>query len=147
MKAIATTIATKWNKEKEEIYFECTEDAVKFAKGCSEKGWISPYNGNGKFPWKVEWAAKWPTKGIIYESAGKDHFTKGGSRTAACIFSVEVFDYPPPLPSEGYKTGKGYEFFTIGGKKMSTSKGRGVSFVEVSNHVPPKILRYLLVET
>jgi len=144
---IATTKALKWNKEKEEIYFECSDGVVKWAKGCDYKGWISPYNGNGKFPWKVEWAAKWPTKSVIVETAGKDHFTKNGSRTIACKIAVDVFNYPPPYPSEGYKTGNGYEFFNVGGKKMSTSKGRGMGFAESINYAPAKMLRFLLVRT
>ena len=74
---IATTLALEWDKETEKVYFECRDDVVEWANGCGYKGWISPYNGNGKFPWKVEWAAKWPTKGVIAETAGKDPFTKG----------------------------------------------------------------------
>ena len=74
------------------LYYECRDDVVKWAKGCDNKDWIYPYDGNGKFPWKVEWAAKWPSKGVIIETAGKDHFTKGGSRTIACRISVDVFD-------------------------------------------------------
>jgi len=144
---IATTIALEWDKKKEQLYFECRDDVVKWAKGCGYKGWISPYNGNGKFPWKVEWAAKWPSKGVIIETAGKDHFTKGGSRTVANRISVDVFDYPPPYPSKGYYTGPGYEFFTVGGKKMSTSKGRGIGFAQATNFAPAKMLRYLLVRT
>ncbi|AJF61171.1 TPA: lysine--tRNA ligase [Candidatus Woesearchaeota archaeon] len=144
---IATTLAIEWDRKKEEIYFECSDKVVEWAKGCGHKGWISPYNGNGKFPWKVEWAAKWPSKGVIAETAGKDHFTKGGSRTIACRISVDVFNYPPPYPSNGYYTGQGYEFFTVGGKKMSTSKGRGIGFAESVNFAPAKMLRFLLIRT
>jgi len=146
-KKISTTIALEWNKEKEEIYFECRNNVVEWAKGCGYSGWISPYNGNGKFPWKVEWAAKWPSNSVIIETAGKDHFTKGGSRTAACKFAVDVFNYPPPYPSNGYETGPGYEFFTVGGKKMSTSKGHGLGFADSINYAPAKMLRFLLIRT
>ena len=144
---ISTTIALEWGKEKEQLYFECRNDVVEWAKGCGYKGWISPYNGNGKFPWKVEWAAKWPTKSVIVETAGKDHFTKGGSRTAACHFAMDVFNYPPPYPSDGYETGPGYEFFTVGGKKMSTSRGQGLGFADSINYAPAKMLRFLLIRT
>ena len=146
-KKISTTIAIEWDREKEKLYFECRDDAVKWAKGCGYKGWISPYNGNGKFPWKVEWAAKWPTKSVIVETAGKDHFTKGGSRTIACRISADVFNYPPPYPSNGYETGPGYEFFNVGGKKMSTSKGEGMGFADSVNYAPAKMLRFMLVRT
>lgn len=144
---VATTIALEWDKEKEKLYFECRDDVVEWAKGCGHKEWISPYDGNGKFPWKVEWAAKWPTKSVIVETAGKDHFTKGGSRTAACHFAVDVFNYPPPYPSDGYETGPGYEFFNVGGKKMSTSKGHGLGFADSINYAPAKMLRFLLIRT
>lgn len=144
---IATTLAIEWDKKKEQLYFECRDDVVAWAKGCGHKGRISPYNGNGKFPWKVEWAAKWPAKKVIIETAGKDHFTKGGSRTVSCQICVDVFDYPPPYPSNGYHTGPGYEFFTVGGKKMSTSKGTGIGFAESTKYAPAQMLRYLLVRT
>ncbi|MFH0875526.1 MAG: lysine--tRNA ligase [archaeon] len=144
---IGTTLVTEWDKEREVVKYKCLPDFVTWAKGCGYEGERSPYNGGGKFPWKVEWAAKWPTKGVIAETAGKDHFTKGGSREIACRISVDVFDYPPPIPSVGYETGPGYEFFTVGGQKMSTSKGRGMSFSESTEYAPATMLRYLLVKT
>jgi len=144
---IATTRAIEWDSKKEQVYFECKDDVVDWAEGCGYEGWISPYDGNGKLPWKVEWAAKWPGKGVIVETAGKDHFTKGGSRTVSNRIAVDVFDYPPPYPSQGYYTGKGYEFFTVGGKKMSTSKGKGIGFAESMEIAPPRMLRFLMVRT
>src|SRR3989338_5866322 len=144
---ISTTLAIEWDSKKEMICFECRNDVVEWAKGCGYKGWISPYNGNGKFPWKVEWAAKWLTKQVIVETAGKDHFTQNGSRTVACRIAVDVFNYPPPYPSDGYETGQGYEFFMVGGKKMSTSKGHGLGFAESVNYAPAKMLRFLLIRT
>lgn len=143
---IATTKALAWDSKNELLNYECG-DVVKWAKGCGHKGDISPYDGNGKFPWKVEWAAKWPSKIVVCELAGKDHFTKGGSRTCAVKISDEVLDFPPPYPSTRKNTGKGYEFFNIGGKKMSTSKGVGVAFADITKYLPPRIVRYLLVKT
>ncbi|NOR85432.1 lysine--tRNA ligase, partial [archaeon] len=133
---IATTLVTAWDSKKEIITYKCTEDLVSWAKGCGHEGKKSPYNGGGKFPWKVEWAAKWPTQGVIMETAGKDHFSKGGSRSVAIAIADEVFDYPAPYPSTRTEPGDAYEFFTIGGKKMSTSKGRGISFDEMTNYAP-----------
>ncbi len=144
---IGTTYAYKWDKEREVVKYRCEPNLVAWAKGCGYEGEISPYNGNGKFPWKVEWAAKWPTIGVVVETAGKDHFTPGGARSVAVTISDEVFNYPPPYPSTGEKIGRGYEFFTIGGKKMSTSKGMGVSFADMTDYAPANLLRYLLVKT
>ncbi len=144
---IGTTLAYEWDKEREVLKYRCTDDLVEWAKGCGHEGEISPYNGNGKFPWKVEWAAKWPTVGVMCELAGKDHFTPGGSRSIAIAISDEIFNFPPPYPSTRKKIGKAYEFFTIGGRKMSTSKGTGIGFVDSTEYAPAKILRYLLVAT
>ncbi|MBN1502142.1 lysine--tRNA ligase [Candidatus Woesearchaeota archaeon] len=144
---IATTAALEWDSKKELVYFECRDNVVKWAKGCGNRGWISPYNRNGKLPWKIEWAAKWPSKGVVVETAGKDHFTKGGSRTVACRISVDILEYPPPYPSSGYRTGQGYEFFTVGGKKMSTSKGMGMGFAESVKYAPAQMLRFLLIKS
>jgi len=149
---IGTTFAYEWDSENEIVKYECRSDMVEWAKGCGHKGEVSPYNGGGKLPWKVEWAAKWPTVGVLCESAGKDHFTKGGSRSVAVAIAVEILDFPPPWPSSSvktgkyYDTGKGYEFFLVGGKKMSTSKGVGVSFVEIGNVIPAEMLRFLMIK-
>ncbi|HLC64766.1 MAG TPA: lysine--tRNA ligase [Candidatus Nanoarchaeia archaeon] len=144
---IGTTLASKWDRKNEVVSYKCEENAVEWAKGCGHEGDISPYNGNGKLPWKVEWAAKWRSLGVVCELGGKDHFTKKGSREVSVAISNEVLDYPPPYPSTRSSIGQGYEFFTISGKKMSTSKGQGVGFAEISNILPPRILRYLLVRT
>jgi lysyl-tRNA synthetase class 1 len=142
---IGTTVTTHWDPHKEIVTYTCAEDLVKWARGCGHIGHVSPFNGAGKLPWKVEWAAKWPSKGVIVETAGKDHFTKGGSRTVAIAISSEVLCYPPPYPSTATEEGPGYEFFNIGGKKMSTSRGVGASFASITEHIPAKILRFLVV--
>ncbi len=144
---IGTTYAYAWDPVREVVKYRCEANLVDWAKGCGYEGEVSPYDGRGKFPWKVEWAAKWPTIGVSVETAGKDHFTYGGSRSVAIAISDEVFDYPPPYPSTRKDIGKAYEFFTIGGKKMSTSKGRGVSFAGMTDYAPASLLRYLLVKT
>ncbi len=144
---IGTTNAYEWDAEREVVKYRCEPNLVKWAKGCGHEGEISPYRGGGKLPWKAEWAAKWPTVGVVCELAGKDHFTKGGSRSISIAIADEVLDFPPPYPSTRKETGKGYEFFTVGGKKMSTSKGMGVGFSEMTNYLPADMLRYLLVRT
>ncbi len=144
---IGTTVSSEWDSEKEIVKYVCKPDLVEWAIGCGHEGELSPYDGNGKLPWKVEWAAKWPTVGVVCESAGKDHFTKGGSRTIAVAVACKVLKYPPPWPSTCGDIGPGYEFFLVGGKKMSSSKGLGVSFVEIAEMAPPEILRFLMVKT
>ncbi len=120
------------------VHFVCNVDAVPYTQGCGYDGSLSPFGGNAKLPWKVEWPAKWKVMGVQVEGAGKDHSTKGGSRDVANHIAREVFNYEPPFDVP-------YEFFLVGGKKMSSSKGRGSSAQEIADLMPPKIFRLALL--
>ncbi|MFH0961789.1 MAG: lysine--tRNA ligase [archaeon] len=135
---IGSTSAYEWSGET--VKYRCLPNKVEWAKGCGHEGALSPFNGNGKLPWKVEWAARWPVLGVNVELAGKDHYTKTGSRAVSDVLADEVFGYAHPY-------GFGYEFFLIGGRKMSTSKGLGVSAEESVRLIPPVLLRFLLIKT
>lgn len=122
------------------VSYRCNEHMVSWAEGCGHEGKVSPFNGNGKLPWKLEWAAKWHEFLITVEGAGKDHCTKGGSRDVASLVLRRVFREQPPLNVP-------YEFFLVGGAKMSSSKGLGASAREMADFLPPEILRYLMIRT
>jgi len=133
---IGTTVVTSYDGK--EVTYECQPNLVKWAKGCGHKGKISPFNGNGKLPWKLEWCAKWKTFPVTIEGAGRDHSTKGGSRDVAMACLREIFGQEPPINCP-------YDFFLVGGAKMSSSKGLGVTSREMANFLPPEILRFLLI--
>lgn len=105
---------------------------------CGHEGRVSPFGGTAKLFWKVDWAAKWVAQGVDIEGAGKDHSTKGGSRDVANHIARELFDYEPPFDIP-------YEFFLVGGKKMSSSKGRGSSAHEMSQLFPSAEFRLTLI--
>jgi len=131
---LSTTFASDFDGETVQV--ECRD--LDWVKGCAYSGRVSPFGGSAKLPWKVEWPAKWKVMGVGIEGAGKDHSTKGGSRDVANHISQEVFKYEPPFDVP-------YEFFLVGGKKMSSSKGQGSSAKEISDLVPAKILRLALL--
>jgi len=133
---IGTTKATAFDGKK--VTYMCEPKMVEWAEGCGHKGAISPFDGNAKLPWKVEWAAKFKVLGVSIEGAGKDHSTKGGARDVANHIAREVFEYQPPLDIP-------YEFFLVGGKKMSSSKGKGSSAREIADLLPPHIFRLALL--
>ncbi len=139
---VSTTSATSWDGEK--VHIVCGIDKVNWTKGCGFEGDISPFSDKngivGKLPWKVEWAVKWKVVGITVEGAGKDHMSKGGSHDLADEICKRIINYPTPYPL-------GYEFFLIGGKKMSSSKGLGSSAAEMLDILPPELLRFLMVKT
>ena len=135
---LGTTRVHDWDGKT--VAYTCEVSMVKWAKGCGNTGRISPFDGNGKLPWKVDWPAHWKVLGITIEGAGKDHSSAGGSRDIAKELCKEVFDYPNPfnLP---------YEFFLIGGKKMSSSKGLGLKGRDLTDLLPAEIGRFLFTKT
>jgi lysyl-tRNA synthetase, class I len=133
---IGTTAVTAYDGK--EVVYECKPDLVKWARGCGHRGKMSPFDGNGKLPWKLEWCAKWRTFPVTIEGAGQDHSTKGGSRDVAMACLRAIFNQEPPLNCP-------YDFFLVGGAKMSSSKGIGVTSRDMADFLPPEILRYLLI--
>lgn len=137
-KKLGTTKVTDWDGE--EVSFSCEESLVKWAKGCEATGKMSPFNGNGKMPFKVEWAAKWATFGVTIEAAGKDHASAGGTYDVAMKITRDVFKKKTPLKLP-------YEHFLSGGKKMASSKGVGLSAEDLLEVIPPEIARFLMIKT
>lgn len=139
---VSTTEVIGWDGY--EVTFKCKIDKVKWTKGCGFEGKTSPFSDEkeikGKIPWKVEWPAKWKVIGVTVEGGGKDHMSKGGSYDLSSQIAERIFNYKPPFPLP-------YEFFLVGGAKMSSSKGRGVSASEMLEILPPEILRFLMVRT
>ncbi|MCL5773144.1 MAG: lysine--tRNA ligase [Firmicutes bacterium] len=133
---IGTTRVFKYDGEK--VYYKCEPEMVVWAAGCGHEGSMSPFDGNGKLPWKLEWVGKWIVLGVTIEGAGKDHSAAGGSREVSEAICREVFNAKPPLNVP-------YEFFIVGGKKMSSSRGVGASCREMYEKLPPEILRLLML--
>ena len=109
-----------------------------WATGCGWTGRVSPFGGAAKLPWNLEWAAQWSLLGVTIEPCGKDLSTAGGSRDRSDAIAREVFEREPPLNVP-------YEFINIGGKKMSTSKGRGAAAHEIVEVIPPEQLRFFFL--
>ncbi len=139
---VSTTKVYDWDGEF--VHFTCDIDRLDWTKGCGYKGKVSPFSSKGhvagKLPWKIEWAVKWKVIGVTVEGAGKDHMSAGGSHDLASLICERVINYPVPYPLP-------YEFFLVGGKKMSSSKGLGSSASEMVEILPPEILRFLMVKT
>lgn len=131
---LGTTKVFAWDGEK--VSYRCEPNLVKWATGCGHEGKISPFGGNGKLPWKVDWAAHWKVIGVTIEGAGKDHASKGGSYDIAMRICKEIFHFEDPFKLP-------YEFLLIGGKKMSSSKGLGLKAHDLAKILPPSVGRFL----
>ncbi len=131
---LGTTRVYGWDGET--VAYKCEPEMVTWAKGCDSEGRISPFDGNGKLPWKVDWPAHWMVLGVTIEGAGKDHSVAGSSRDVARQLCKRVFQIQEPfnLP---------YEFLTIGGKKMGSSKGLGLKAHALFDILPAEVGRFL----
>ncbi len=133
---LGTTLVTGWDGEK--VTFECQPNKVTWAVGCGHTGSISPFGGNGKLLWKVDWPGHWNVMGVSIEGAGKDHTSAGGSRDMANAICQQVFNIEPPFDIP-------YEWILIRGAKMSSSKGVGTSAREFTELFPAEVGRFLFV--
>lgn len=139
---VGTTTVTGSTGEagKKIVTYRCELKKVKWAVGCGYEGKVSPYKGRGKLPWKAEWAAKFQIFPVDIEGAGKDHSAAGGAREISETIAKHIFKGTVPFDIP-------YEYFLFGGAKMSSSKGIGASAKEVSDIIPPQLLRFLMVRT
>ncbi|MBM4434936.1 MAG: lysine--tRNA ligase [Chloroflexi bacterium] len=127
------------------VAYECRRDLVAWAEGCGHEGRLSPFKGNAKLPWNLQWCAMWDHFGVTYEEAGKDLQTAGGSRDRANEIFREVWKKDPPI-------GLTHEFLNIGGRKMSTSRPEewaklGAAAHELVEVYPPELVRFLMLRT
>lgn len=134
---LGTTKVYRWDGKY--VYYQCLPHYVAWAKGCGYQGKVEPIKDHGKLVWKVDWPAHWKVIRVTIESSGKDHMSAGGSYDIASHIAKEILEINPP---EAFG---GYEWFTVGGRKMSSSKGIGSSAKEVSEILPPSVFRFFIV--
>jgi len=123
---IMFTETLAWDGKK--VSYKCKE--------CAYEGSVSPLNGNAKLHWRVHWVASWIINDVAFESAGKDHFSKGGSVDVGRTLIQDVFKKNPPyqIPTE---------FLQIGGAKMAGSVGNVVNLREWLSVASPELFRFM----
>ena len=133
---VGTTVVDAWNGA--EVHYRCEPALVSWARGCGRDGWISPFGGNAKLPWNLDWVAQWQHFGVTIEACGKDLSTAGGSRERSDALARQVFGFEPPL-------NLAYEFVTVAGRKMKSSAGTGAAAHEMAELLPGDVLRFLML--
>ncbi|MDE1860235.1 MAG: lysine--tRNA ligase [Candidatus Micrarchaeota archaeon] len=133
---IATTMVTQHDKDS--YKYVCNRD-VEYTKGCGYQGSASIKDHKYKLQWRLHWPAWQALFNSSVEGSGIDHMTKGGSATTAYAIHKEVLKRDPPIFFK-------YGFVLIHGKKYSKSKGIGMSAMDLSELIPPEILKYCLIE-
>ncbi len=120
------------------------EDNISYScSSCSHQETVNIHQAsNIKLPWRIDWPMRWKEEQVIFEPAGKDHHSEGGSFDTAAKIVTEVFNFPPPLSFQ-------YDFIRIkGGQgKISSSSGDVLSLKDVLNVYQPDVLLSLFVST
>ncbi len=95
-----------------------------------------------KLGWRVDWPMRWAHEKVVFEPAGKDHHSQGGSFDTARLVADRIYNRQAPLSFR-------YDFIGLKGLpgKMSSSKGTVISLAEVLKVYPPEIARYLFAST
>ena len=90
----------------------------------------SVLGGNAKLQWKADWAMRWYALDVDYEMSGKDHIENVRLSSAIC----RTLGKEPPLSLT-------YELFLDDqGRKISKSKGNGLSIEEWLTYAPKESL-------
>ena len=98
--------------------------------------------GAVKLGWRVDWPMRWKHEQVVFEPAGKDHHSQGGSFDTARLVTDKIYHWPAPVSFR-------YDFIGLKGVpgKMSSSKGKVVSLPEVLQVYAPEVARYLFAST
>lgn len=93
--------------------------------------------GHVKLQWKPDWAMRWTALDVDYEMAGKDLIESVRESGKIC----RALDGSPPV-------GFNYELFLdVEGKKISKSKGNGLTMEEWLRYGPPESLSWYMFQS
>ena len=96
--------------------------------------------GHCKMQWKPDWAMRWYALGVDYEMFGKDLIDSASLATKICQILAKDTKQNPPVQYF-------YELFLDEeGKKISKSKGNGLSLEEWLHYAPQESLAYYMYQ-
>ena len=107
---------------------------------CGFKGKTNYTSGGGKLMWRLHWLAWWQYFNTSAEPFGKEHASVGSSYDTAKVLMKEIFQKEVPL-------GIPYDLIYLKGVKgkISSSKGNVVSVKDLTNTLPPEIIKYIIL--
>jgi lysyl-tRNA synthetase class 1 len=134
---VYTARALEYDAGRRAVRYLCGDIEVKktLHRGCGYEGWSYVDEGDGKLPWKVEFAARWRLLDVRFEAFGKDLID---SVRVNDWVSRNILNYEPPLHMK-------YEHFVdAGGRKFSKSTGNVFSPEEWLKYAPPETILLLI---
>ncbi len=119
------------------VSYTCSDDDVagNTIAGCGHSGEATLREG--KLPWRFEWPAQWDILEVDFEPFGKEHAE--GSWPSGVDIAEELLGIKPPEPLV-------YEYFTLGGEALSSSKGTVLTIPQLLDYVEPEVLKYFFTK-
>jgi lysyl-tRNA synthetase class 1 len=131
---IYSTRVTGYDPAAYTVSYACDAPATGKYESCGHSGTVCIHDGHCKAGWKVDWALRWYSLAIDYETHGEDLLES--ARLSSRI--VQILGGEPP---ELFK----YELFLDEkGKKISKKIGNGVSIEQWLRYAPVDSLLYLM---
>lgn len=132
----------KYLKKRKFINLDKEAKTLSYEDADGNEQIVSYQDGSVKLDWRLDWPGRWWLQNVAAEPSGRDHSTKGGSVDTGEQIIRNVFNAEPPLAIA-------YDFINMVGdtKKMSASKGTGLSAVEGSKIMPPEVVRYFIMRS
>ncbi len=116
------------------ISIDAVNHTVKYQNSLGEIFEQKFTGGGAKLQWKVDFGMRWAAFEVDYEMYGKDIFENEDLYRGVC----EILGVNPPINYQ-------YELFLDkDGKKISKSKGNGVTVDEWLRYAPPQTLGYYM---
>ncbi|HET8671578.1 MAG TPA: lysine--tRNA ligase [Candidatus Saccharimonadales bacterium] len=115
---------------------------IRYANPDGSEGEARYDKGEVKLDWRLDWPARWWMLRVDVEPFGRDHSSAGSSYDTGAQLMKDVFNAPAPLPVP-------YDFINMVGdtKKMSASKGTGLSALESAQIMPAEVTRYFVLRS
>ena len=138
-----SVFCSKCNKDTTSIESFDGEWGVQYSCTCGHTEHIDLRTTKiAKLGWRVDWPMRWEYEKVVFEPAGKDHHSQGGSFDTAEVVANEIYNYPAPISFS-------YDFIGLKGLpgKMSSSKGKVISLHDVLQYYQSEVVRYLFAST
>lgn len=127
-------------KKRRFVSIDKTAKTLQYEDKNGEIQSISYGLGEVKLDWRLDWPARWWLLDVAVEPFGRDHASAGGSYDTGEQIVEKIFGAEAPLPVK-------YDFINLFGdtKKMSASKGTGLSASEAAGVIPSEVMRYFIL--
>lgn len=127
-------------KNRKYLGIDTDKKIIRFVHADGSEGEADYAKGEVKLDWRLDWPTHWWLQNVHVEPFGRDHSSAGSSYDTGAQLMHDVFKAAPPLPVP-------YDFINMVGdtKKMSASKGTGLTAVEAAEIMPAEVMRYFVL--